>query len=97
MKTVEMTLGDLAFDFDNIMSARTYWSDELNKFVKPEHGNAIGFTIGRGKQLHWYITPSGRTGKYRCHQHYDDGNEIGRGRYCYPETKITIHYKDKKD
>lgn len=89
----ETTISELAQKFDFLMFGDCPdWTKGYPPIEIPPTGlKAKGFTIGRGKQLYWFITPSSNTGKYRCHPQYDNG-EIGYGRWIYPETKITIHY-----
>lgn len=89
-----MTLQELVEKFEYFMLNDSMYDEKSDTFVKHGNGKAEGFTIGNGKQLHWFIVPSARTGKYRCHQIYENG-EIGRGRYIYPEHKVVIHYKEK--
>lgn len=87
----ETTIGKLAEEYDHLMLGDERFDTLIDAEVFNPNGNAIGFTIGNGKQMHWFIEPSARTGKYRCYQAYDNG-ETGRGRYLYPEHKVTVHY-----
>jgi hypothetical protein len=72
-----VTLNELAERFDELM---------IDK-------HAIGFTIGKGKKLYWYITPySRRTVSYRCLPN-EGGGELGWPRFCPPDQMVTVHYQ----
>ncbi len=93
MKTKVTTISDLATRFDFLMFGnRPDWDKNGNE-IPPTGLAAKGFTIGQGRQLHWYLAPVAKLGKYRVWPQYDNG-EIGRPRYIFPEQEITIHYKD---
>ena len=62
---------------------------ELMQVALGKETGATGFTIGNGKKLYWYITPT-RNGNYRC-------IALGESpRYVNKEQLVTIHYKSKK-
>lgn len=52
----------------------------------------LGFTIGKGKKLYWYITPMPRSGLYRCLS--VEGETLGWPRFVKPTQEITPVYKE---
>jgi hypothetical protein len=53
----------------------------------------LGFTIGKGKKLYWYITPMPKFGRYRCLPVEDGQDSLGWPRTVLPTQEVTPHYK----
>ena len=54
----------------------------------------LGFTIGRGKKLYWYITPMPRQGLYRCLPIEKGEDSLGWPRFVTPTQEVTPYYKN---
>ena len=76
-----LPLTDLAFHFDTLMTT------QMGQAGIP----AKGFSVGNGKALYWYITPT-QNGMYKCYRQYDNG-EVGLPRYLSPSQIVKLHYQ----
>ena len=77
MKNLTITMSDLAERYDELMI----------------DNKAIGFTIGRGKILHWFIIPSSYGFYYAYKIDKDAISGVGYRRVVEVDKEITIHYE----
>ena len=72
----------------------TYLAHVFDTVMCPPLGSggipAKGFTIGKGKELYWHITPM-PSGLYKCYRHLEDGH-LGHPRYIEPTKLVSVHY-----
>lgn len=82
-----MTIGELAFNYDNIM--------RIPGLGDKQHRDgplAKGFSIGKGKTIYWWITPQPRSNTYRVIQQGFEFKKVSV-RYGIPSNQlVTIHY-----
>lgn len=56
----------------------------------------LGFTIGKGKKLYWYITPMPRVGLYRCLPIEEGSDSLGWPRSVEASQEVTPVYKSER-
>ena len=56
----------------------------------------LGFTIGKGRKLYWYITPMAGSGLYRCLPIEEGSDSLGWPRYIESSQDVTPVYDTER-
>lgn len=87
---VTLTMSELAQEFDYYMCDTESYFCSVDTKHKHGKGYAKGFTIGRGKKIHWYISPS-PSGFYYAYP--NENGLLGWRRQVDPNKEVTVWYK----